>query len=372
MNTLPPKTEMERAYLAGDASYNGIFFIGVRTTGIFCRPNCPARKPLPKNVEYFADVKSALAAGYRACKRCKPMDADTQPDWAAKLIAEVEREPAARIGESELRKRGIDPATVRRYFQRQYGMTFQAFARSLRLSGALSMIREGSGVDEAVFESGYDSHSGFRDAFARVFGSTPGAARDRECVFLSWIRSPMGPFVAGATADGICLLEFSDRRMLEGQFQAIRKHFAAPVTPGTNEHLELLEDELGRYFDGKLRSFSVKLNYPGSPFQRTVWHQLLEIPYGETRSYEDIAIAVGNPKAVRAVGRANGMNRIAIVIPCHRVVNKGGDLGGYGGGLRRKEFLLDLEGAKYNMRGVTKAQAKASGIRQLESSSRNC
>src|SRR5579862_4067224 len=127
MNALPPITEMTRAYLESDATYNGIFYLGVRTTGIFCRPTCRARKPLPKNVEFFVNPQAALTAGYRPCKRCRPLQADDQPAWAAELIAEVEREPAPRISDGDLRRRGIDPATVRRFFQRHYGMTFQAF-----------------------------------------------------------------------------------------------------------------------------------------------------------------------------------------------------------------------------------------------------
>jgi AraC family transcriptional regulator of adaptative response/methylated-DNA-[protein]-cysteine methyltransferase len=343
MNTIFSVAEMERAYLDGDATYNGLFFLGVRTTGIFCRPTCPARKPLPKNVEFFANPRAALVAGYRPCKRCRPLDADDQPDWASKLLADIERDPAARIRDADLKTRGIDPATVRRFFLRQYGMTFQAFTRARRLSSAFTQIRENAALDDAVFDSGFESHSGFRDAFTRLFGNTPGNARNGQCVLLSWVRSPLGPLVAGATAEGICLLEFSDRRMLEAQFATIRKRFRLPVVPGTNEHLETLKDELERYFAGTLRAFSVPLIYPGTDFQCWVWKQLLKIPYGETCSYEDVAIAVGSPKAVRAVGRANGLNRIAIVIPCHRVVNKGGALGGYGGGLRRKQFLLDLE-----------------------------
>jgi AraC family transcriptional regulator of adaptative response/methylated-DNA-[protein]-cysteine methyltransferase len=160
---------------------------------------------------------------------------------------------------------------------------------------------------------------------------------------LAWLRSPLGPLVAGATNDGVCLLEFTDRRMLETQFRTIQRLFAAPLVPGTNEHLRRLEYELAEYFAGARREFSVPLEYPGTEFQRRVWDELLQIPYGETRSYEQLARSVGNPRAVRAVGRANGLNRIAIVIPCHRVVNKSGQLGGYGGGLRRKEWLLDLE-----------------------------
>ncbi|HEV7282727.1 MAG TPA: methylated-DNA--[protein]-cysteine S-methyltransferase [Pirellulaceae bacterium] len=343
MNALPPIAEMERAWQASDASYDGVFLLGVRTTGIFCRPCCPARKPLPKNVEYFATAHAALASGYRPCKRCRPLAADDQPEWTTALLADVDRDPSTRITEADLTRRGVDPSTVRRYFLRRYGMTFQAFARARRLGGALSSIREGGSLDEAVFRSGYESHSGFRDAFAKTFGKAPGSERDGECVFLAWLPSPLGPLIAGATSKGICLLEFTDRRMLEAQFATVQRLFAAPAVPGTNEHLEQVKVELAGYFEGTTHEFHVPLVFPGTPFQKQVWDQLLAIPYGETRSYQDLAVAVSNPKAVRAVGRANGLNRIAIVIPCHRVVNKGGQLGGYGGGLRRKQALLDLE-----------------------------
>lgn len=343
MNTLPPITEMERAYLNRDAGYNGLFFVAVRTTGIFCRPSCRVRSPLPQNVEYFATAAEALFAGYRPCKRCRPMDVDDQPKWAADLLAQVENDPSARITEADLRARGIDPATVRRHFLRNYGMTFQAYTRARRLSSAFTSIRNGSPLDDAIFESGYESHSGFRDAFAKVFGCPPGNCRDRGSVFLAWFPSPLGPLVAGATDEGLCLLEFSDRRMLEAQFETVRKRFRMPGVPGVNRHLERLQDELAAYFAGTLRTFSVPLVYPGTAFQRQVWDELLQVPYGETRSYQDLAVAIGNPSAVRAVGRANGLNRIVILIPCHRIVNKNGDLGGYGGGLRRKQYLLNLE-----------------------------
>jgi len=343
MNNVPPGAEMEQAHFRRDAAYDGLFFLGVRTTGIFCRPTCPARKPLPQNIEYFPTARAALVAGYRPCKRCRPLELENQPAWADELLTEVEVDPSLRITDGDLRRRGIDPSTVRRYFLRRYGMTFQAFTRARRLSKVLNQIREKGELDQAVFDSGYSSHSGFRDAFARTFGETPGHVRNRSCVMLSWLSSPLGPLVAGATAEGICLLEFTDRRMLEAELAAVRKLFEAPMVPGSNAHLEKLAIELERYFARASRAFSVPLVYPGTPFQQEVWGQLLTIPYGERRSYEQLAVAVGRPKAVRAVGRANGLNRIAILIPCHRVVNKNGQLGGYGGGLRRKQYLLDLE-----------------------------
>jgi AraC family transcriptional regulator, regulatory protein of adaptative response / methylated-DNA-[protein]-cysteine methyltransferase len=343
MNTLLPIAEMRRAHLNRDAAYNGLFFIGVRTTGIFCRPSCPARTPRAENVEYFSTAAEALFAGYRPCKRCRPLAVNDQPEWATSLLAEVERNPSARIREADLHARGVDPATVRRHFLRHYGMTFQAYTRARRLSGAFARIRHGSSLDDTIFDSGYESHSGFREAFGKIFGCAPGNSRNRDCVSLRWFSSPIGPLVAGATEEGVCLLEFTDRRRLELQLHVVRKLFRLPVVPGTSEHLERLQEELACYFASKLRSFSVPLVYPGSPFQRRVWEQLLLVPYGETRSYQDLASAVGSPAAVRAVGRANGMNRIAILIPCHRILNKNGDLGGYGGGLRRKQYLLNLE-----------------------------
>ncbi len=343
MNTLPPVAEMQAAYLRRDPDYDGLFFVGVRTTGIFCRPTCPARSPLPKNVEFFADAASALFAGYRPCKRCRPMQTRNEPEWVKGLLERVEKAPSERITEGDIRALGIDPATARRHFLRHYGMTFQAYSRARRLTAAFTRIRKGETLDDTACSSGYESLSGFREAFGQSIGCPPGASRDRDCVFLSWVESPVGPLVAGANDAGVCLLEFTDRRMIEAQFDTMRKLFQAPVLPGTNDHLARLRSELEGYFAGTLRSFTVPLVYPGTPFQTRVWEQLLRIPYGVTRSYQEIAEALGDPKAVRAVGRANGLNRIAVVVPCHRVVNKNGDLGGYGGGLRRKEFLLQLE-----------------------------
>jgi AraC family transcriptional regulator of adaptative response/methylated-DNA-[protein]-cysteine methyltransferase len=344
MNTLPPITEMERAYLASDASYDGIFFLGVRTTGIFCKPSCPARKPFPRNVEYFATVREALFAGYRPCKRCRPMQSNGQhPVWVEKLLHEIDREPTMRWTDGDLRVRAIDPARARRYFLRQYGMTFHAYCRGRRLGKALERIRRGAKLDDVALGSGYESHSGFREAFARTFGGPPGQSRETRCVVTAWIESPLGPLVAGATPEGVCLLEFTERRMLEAQLTTLRKQLACPLVPGDNEHLTRLKDEMARYFAGQLTAFTVPLVYPGTPFQQLVWQELLGIPYGETRTYEELARRVGAPAACRAVGRANGLNRVAILIPCHRVVNKDGKLGGYGGGLWRKQALLDLE-----------------------------
>ena len=347
MNTkqeLPSNGEMTKAFLNRNAEYDGIFFTGVRSTGIFCRPSCPARKPSPDNVQYFATAREALFAGYRACLRCRPMEVGGKaPDWAAPLLERLEQDPQRRIRDWEIRQSGVDPARVRRYFLRKYGITFQAYCRARRLGKALEKIREGSDLLEVAMDHGYESYSGFQDAFREIFGQSPGSSRSADFISLTWVETPVGPLVAGANSNGLCFLEFTDRRMLEKQLRTLNQRFHSPIVPGTNDHLDKLKKELNDYFAGNLRKFSLPLVYPGSEFQQRVWNALLQIPYGHTWSYQELADRIGHPDAVRAVGTANGMNRIAIVIPCHRVINKSGKLGGYGGGLWRKKFLLDLE-----------------------------
>lgn len=341
---LPPVAEMQRAWLRRDGDYDGVFYFGVRTTGIFCRPSCSAKKPLARNVEYFRTVREASFAGYRPCKRCKPLEAGgATPLWMQRLLALIERNPQQRIRNARLRALGIEPARARRHFQKHYGMTFQAYARARRLGRAFEQIKRGNPMDDVALGQGYGSNSGFREAFTRAFGKAPGAAREADCLQVTWIESPLGPLLAAADSRHVVLLEFTERRMLEAQFDTLRRRFKTAILPGENAHLLKLKRELAEYFEGRLKRFTVPLNYPGTPFQQKVWDELLKIPYGETRSYEDIARAVGSAAAVRAVGQTNGLNRICVVIPCHRVVNKDGKLGGYGGGLWRKQALLTLE-----------------------------
>jgi AraC family transcriptional regulator, regulatory protein of adaptative response / methylated-DNA-[protein]-cysteine methyltransferase len=175
--TLPTRTEMERAYLERDAAFDGIFFTAVRTTKIFCRPTCPARKPFPKNVDFFQTAQAAILAGYRACKRCRPLEDHDRPNWVSTLLAELDQNPNKRIKNADLKARGVDPTTVRRYFLRAHGISFQAFARANRLRFAQLQIQSGTELDAVILESGYESHSGFRGAFARAFGETPGSVK---------------------------------------------------------------------------------------------------------------------------------------------------------------------------------------------------
>jgi AraC family transcriptional regulator of adaptative response/methylated-DNA-[protein]-cysteine methyltransferase len=312
-----------------DESYDGIFFLAVRTTGIFCRPSCPARKPDPSNVEYFPSARQAIFAGYRPCLRCRPMETNGRPpEWVSNLLAAVDKNPTGRYPDQTIRSMGIEPSRARRFFLKNYGMTFQAYCRGRRLGRSLEDIRRGADLDDVALGHGFESHSGFRDAFRKTFGNPPGQSRTAECIVTSWIETPLGPMVAGATAEGLCLLEFTDRRMLEAQFTSLRKRFNLPIVPGENGHIRQLKQELTEYFGGTRKLFDVRTIRSGSPFQENVWNELLRIPYGKTTSYDDVARRVGSPAACRAVGTANGMNRIAIVVPCHRVVNKNGELGG--------------------------------------------
>ncbi|MBZ0202264.1 MAG: methylated-DNA--[protein]-cysteine S-methyltransferase [Ignavibacteria bacterium] len=343
-NTLPPAAEMKRAIHNRDKSYEGIFYVAVKSTNIFCRPGCTARMPMEKNMVFYSTARDALFAGYRPCKKCKPLElSGTHPEWVKKLMEKVEASEGKRIRDWEIRKMGISPARARRYFIKHYGITFHAYQRSRRLSDAFTKIREGSKLDEVIFNNGYESHSGFRDAFGKVFGKPPGKTKADDCIVTSLYQSELGPIILGATSKGICLVEFSDRRMLEYQLKTLRRRFDAAIIPGTNEHIDHVKAELKEYFAGNLKTFKVPIVYPGTDFQMKVWDNLMKIPYGKTISYIDLAEKINHKGASRAVGTANGMNRIGIIIPCHRVVNKNGELGGYGGGLWRKKWLLDLE-----------------------------
>ncbi len=341
--TLPDGDTMYRALVERDPSFDGLFFTGVTTTGIFCRTTCTARKPHRENVVFFPTAHDAMLAGYRPCRVCRPVEPPgTTPEPVRRLLADVEADPTLRLTEDDLRSRGIDPAGLRRWFKKNHGMTFQAYVRTLRIGAAFGRIRHGDTATSAAFDHGWESLSGFGEAFRKVMGTAPTRASG-SVVTVTRIETPLGPMLAGATAEGICLLEFVDRRMIETQLERLRKLFRVALVPGSSPHFDSMSDELQRYFDGRLRRFETPLDLRGTPFQKKVWSALLTIPYGETRSYSEQARIVGDPAAVRAVARANGDNRIGIVIPCHRVVGADGSLTGYGGGLWRKRWLLDLE-----------------------------
>jgi len=344
---LPDRDAMYAALVRRDSSFEGVFVAAIRTTGIFCRPSCSARKPKPENVEYFPDAKTALANGYRECKICRPLVAlGSTPDWLQPLIEEVAQDAAIRLKAEDLRERGLDPVRVRRWFQKLHGMSFTAYLRMRRINQAFSQIQRKTPVTNAAFQSGYESLSGFGEGFKKTMGTAPAKSNAQQVIAVSRILTPLGPMLAGATEQGICLLEFTDRRMLETQLTRLQKHLNAKALPGDSRFFPLLEAQLQAYFAGKRTEFDLPLITPGTAFQQKVWAALQTIPSGETRSYREQAEIIGQPSAVRAVARANGDNRIAILIPCHRVIGADGSLTGYGGGLWRKQRLLEIENAE--------------------------
>jgi len=222
-------------------------------------------------------------------------------------------------------------------------MTFQAYNRARRLGTAMGQLQLGCEVTTAAFENGFESLSGFNDAVKRQHDMTPSSLREARKLSTTRLPTPLGPMLACASDDALCLLEFADRRMLETQLKRTQKALQAILVPGDNHVLQLVAKELDSYFSGRLQDFTVPLETKGTPFQETVWNELLKLAYSTTTSYGAIAERIGRPTAMRAVARANGDNRIAIIIPCHRVIGKDGTLTGYGGGLWRKRRLLDLE-----------------------------
>jgi AraC family transcriptional regulator of adaptative response/methylated-DNA-[protein]-cysteine methyltransferase len=343
---------MYRALANRDPAYDGIFYVAVKTTRIFCRSVCHARTPKRENVEFYARTHDALYAGYRPCLRCRPLETRGKPaPMVEKLLAAVEADPSGRLREVDLARMGIDPSTARRQFQRYCGMSFHAYHRARRMGMALTGVREGKSMIDLQLDQGFESSSGFREAFAKVFGTAPSLAHDVDCLYAKWFETPLGPMLALANDAGLYLLEFVDRRGLEREVQALRRRLTQRVVPGEHRHLKRIGEELDAYFAGRSLTFATPLQLTGSSFQRAVWETLRAIPPGETLAYADVAAKIGRPAAVRAVGRANGDNKLTLIVPCHRVIGADGTLTGYGGGLWRKAWLLEHERALARARG---------------------
>lgn len=331
-----------RALLDRAHDYVGIFYVGVKTTGVFCIATCRARKPKRENVVFYTDFKEALDAGYRPCKVCKPTEnAHTAPPEVAEAIAWVHQHPKERLSDRELRQHGLSPERIRRWFQQHYDMSFQAFQRSLRINTALEELKAGRRVTDAALENGYDSLSGFGYTCKRLTGYSPRATA--HAILIHRFTTPLGPMFVCASERGVCLLEFVDRRMLETEFRDLRRLLQACILVGENRHTRQTVREVTEYFAGSRQSFELVLDTPGSSFQQSVWQVLQTIAYGRTTTYAEQANKLGRPQAVRALAGANGANRVAIVVPCHRVLGKDGALIGYGGGLARKQWLLEHE-----------------------------
>jgi len=335
---------MYEAILAKDTAYEGSFVTAVKTTGIFCRPTCTARKPKRENVEFFKTTKEALARGYRPCKVCRPMEQVGEvPGNIAAVLQAVQTDPSRKLKDGDLLHMGVEPSFIRRWFLRHHGITFQAYQRMYRINTAFHKLQEGGQVTSAAFDAGFESLSGFNHSFKSIFGVSPKNSRNAGVVQLGRLETPLGPMIACAAKEGICLLEFADRKMLETELKDISRLLNAVIVPGDSPHIDLLRAELKAYFEGSRKVFTVPLHMPGTAFQQKVWKALCEVPYAHTSSYKRQAEVLGITSSIRAVAHANGMNRISILVPCHRVLGSDGSLTGYGGGLHRKQWLLEHE-----------------------------
>ena len=322
---LPDPDTLYKALVDRDASYEGRAYVAGTTTGVFCRLTCPARKPRRENCLFHDTVSACLEAGYRPCQRCRPIP--SSDPVVTELLALL----------------GHDPSTVRRAFRRSIGVTFLDLARQRRMAEGFGTLAAGDRVIDAQIDAGFDSPSAFREAFARILGIAPGALRKDARLQASWIDTPLGAMIAVADARALYLLEFLGRKALSSEMKALLADARGDIGLGNPAPLEHARRELDAYFTGRSPRFTVPLAPGGTAFETRVWAALRTIPAGETRSYADLARMIGQPTATRAVARANGRNRIALLIPCHRVIGADGSLTGYGGGLWRKERLIAIE-----------------------------
>jgi len=337
------KREYYQALLEKNAEYEGIFFVGVKTTGVFCRPTCPARKPKLINCEFFETSEQALLANFRPCKRCKPLSHPQHiSELVQSLVEKISLNPEKRWTEKDFKEIEVDVSTVRRQFKKRFGITFFAYVRQQRMRIALKQIKAGEAIIEAQLTSGYESSSGFREAFTRLMGTAP-TKLTHHILHAHWLDSPLGPMIALADEKALYLLEFFNRKNLKQVIQTLCQQTKSKIINGKTSPITLIEKELTLYFQGLLYDFETPLGIIGTAFQKKVWNALQTIPYGQTQSYSNLAKLIGHPSAFRAVAKANSTNHLALIIPCHRVINQNGNLGGYAAGIKHKKWLLEHE-----------------------------
>jgi AraC family transcriptional regulator of adaptative response/methylated-DNA-[protein]-cysteine methyltransferase len=344
MFDLPDSRILYQALLDRDPRYEGRAWVGVTSTGVFCRLICSARKPKFENCQFYGSISDCLEAGFRACKRCGPLaEAAADDPTVQKLLTALDAQPHKRWSEADIVRFGYDPSNVRRVFKRQFGLTFLELARLRRLKEGFTTLRAGETVLAAQIESGFESPSAFRAAFAALIGIAPGAFRNDALLQADWIETPLGSMVAISCQHRLHLLEFVDRKALATEVRRLLERQPGGLGIGTTPPTEQVRQELQAFFAGRSSTFQTPCALHGTAFEREVWAALQQIPAGETRSYSDLAAALGRPSSTRAVARANGKNQLAIIVPCHRILAANGDLTGYGGGLWRKRKLITLE-----------------------------
>ena len=330
------------AFMRRDRAWDGRVIGAVKTTGIYCKPSCPAKRPKRDNVEFFATGEEARAAGYRACMRCRPDEVGRDREAVAKAVEFIEAAEEAPNLEELGNAVGYAPHHFQRIFTRDMGVSPAAYARAVRAKRAESALGQTDRVIDAIYDAGYSGPSRFYANAKERLGMTPSAWRDGgrgETIRWTTFDSPIGPMLIAATSRGICRLTFDDSEA------SLRRLFPkAEIVNDDGGLRELVEGALVA-IERPLAAPELPIDVAGTAFQEAVWRELRKIPAGETRSYAQIAAAIGHPNAVRAVGSANGDNHVAVLIPCHRVIRSDGSLGGYAGGLDRKRQLLAAEGS---------------------------
>jgi AraC family transcriptional regulator of adaptative response/methylated-DNA-[protein]-cysteine methyltransferase len=328
------------AVTARDRSADGRFVTGVLTTGIYCRPSCAARHPRRENVRFFAGPAEAAAAGLRACLRCRPDEVTREAaglDKALRLLDRAETPPSL---DALAAAAGYSPFHFHRLFKRATGLTPAAYARARRARTMTDSLRTAGRVTDAIYDAGYSGPGRFYADAKHRLGMTPSAWRDGgrgETIRWATADTSLGTMLVAATGKGICRLSFD-----EGEAELVRRFPNAAIEPGGEAMADLLQRTVAAV-EAPERPHDLPLDVRGTAFQEAVWRELARIPPGETRSYAQIAAAVGRPAAVRAAGSANGANHVAVLIPCHRVVRGDSTLGGYAYGLERKAKLLERE-----------------------------
>lgn len=328
------------AVLGRDRTFDGRFVTGVLTTGIYCRPSCAARHPARGNVRFFADSAAARAAGLRPCKRCLPDDVSRDERAVLAAIAAIKAAGQPLALAALAAETGYSPGHFQRVFTRHTGLSPAAYARALQAERAANALSAEESVTEAIYAAGYSGPSRFYEATHGRLGMAASAwANGGRGVTIRWavVETALGRMLVAATDKGVCRLSFDEGR------EALEKRFPqADLVEGGADFAALLQAVIGAV--EQPGDFShIPLDVKGTAFQESVWRALQHIPRGETRTYAQLAAAVGKPRAVRAVGSANGANNVAVLIPCHRVIRTGGDLGGYAYGVEIKRRLLDRE-----------------------------
>src|SRR4029079_6442378 len=313
----------------------------VKSKGIYCKPSCPARRPKREHVEFFATADEARAAGYRACLRCKPDEVGRDREALARAVKLIEAAEEPLTLDEVAGTVGYAPHHFQRLFKRDLGVSPAEYARGLRNQRTQAALKANGRVTDAVYDAGYAGPSSFYSDAKERLGMTPSAWRDGgRGETIRWTRwaSTLGRMMIAATSKGICRLTFDDSEA------SLRRLFPrATIVEDAGALKELIEGAL-EAIERPVSAHQLPIDVAGTAFQEAVWRELRKIPAGETRSYAQIAAAIGHPKAVRAVGRAHGDNHICVLIPCHRVIRSDGSLGGYGGGIDRKKKLLAAEG----------------------------